>query len=93
MMGFVWLDERHSSPVTKLSDDHLHGLEQEFLFLRSKTGVFLDPYSNTRLAPDHAKLLSEAIKANGPKSKGIKRFAAMLDESVRSGRWIMALGD
>jgi hypothetical protein len=93
MVGFVWLDERHGRWVTQLSDDDLSRLEQELLSLRLKTGVFLDPYSDTRLAPDHAKLLSEAIKANPPKSKTIECFVAMLDESVRSERWIMALGD
>jgi hypothetical protein len=93
MIGFVWLDERHGRCVTQLSDHDVSGLEQELLALRSATGVFLDPYSDTRLAPDHAKLLFKAIKANGPKSEAIERFAAMLDESARSHRWIVALGD
>jgi hypothetical protein len=93
MPDFVWLDERHGSPVTQLSDEHLSGLKEELAFLTLKTGYFLDPYSTTRLAPDHARLLSKAIKANRQNSKAIERFVEMLDESVRSDRWIMVLGD
>ena len=93
MVDFVWLDERHGSWVAQLSDDELSGLKQELVFLELKTGYFLDPYSNTRLAPDHARLLSDAIKANRPKSKAIERFVTMLDESVLSDRWIMVVGD
>jgi hypothetical protein len=61
--------------------------------LQSKTGVHLVPYSDTRLAPDHARLLAEAIRAKRHRSPNIQRFLAALEESVQSDRWMLGVGD
>ena len=93
MMDLVWLDDRLGSPVVQLSDDDLSKLDQERAYLRSKTGVWLDPYSDTRLAPDHAKLLVNAIRSARHKGDNIDRLARALDQSVAMDRWLMAIGD
>jgi hypothetical protein len=93
MMDFVWLDDRHGSPVVQLNDDDWSELDQELAFLSSKTGVWLDPYSTTRLAPDHAKLLVDAIRSAQHKSDNIGNLVSALDQSVATDRWMLAIGD
>ena len=93
MLDFVWLDARQSACIAQLNEHDVSELQQELFILRSKTGVHIDPYSDTRLAPDHARLLSEAIRSSGRESPNIQRFLEALDESVRSDRWILAVGD
>lgn len=92
-MHFVWLDDRRGSPVVQLSDDDWSRLDQELLFLRSKTGVWLDPYSDTRLAPNHAKLLGDAIRSAQHKGDNIEKLLKALDQSVTMDRWMLAIGD
>ena len=93
MMYLVWLDDRLGSPVVQLSDDDLSKLDQERAFLRSKTGVWLDPYSDTRLAPDHAKLLAGAIRSAQHKGDSIEKLVRALDQCVTMDRWMLAVGD
>ena len=93
MMYFVWLDDRGGSPVVQLDDDDWAKLDQELAFLKSKTGVFLYPYSDTRLAPDHARLLVDAIRSAQHKGDNIEKLATMLDQSVAMDRWMLAVGD
>ena len=92
-MHFVWLDDRHGSPVVQLSFEDWSKLDQELAFLRSKTGVWLDPYSDTRLAPDHAKLLVDAIRSAQHKGDNIEKLVRALDQSVAMDRWMLAIGD
>jgi hypothetical protein len=92
-MQLVWLDDRRGSPVVQLSVDDWSELEQELTFLRSKTGVWLDPYSDTRLAPDHAKLLVNAIRSGRHGGDNIEKLVRALDQSVTMDRWILAIGD
>ena len=92
-MHFVWLDDRRGIPVVQLSGDDWSKLDQELVFLRSKTGVWLDPYSDTRLAPEHAKLLVDAIRSAQHKGDNIAKLVRALDQSVTMDRWILAIGD
>lgn len=92
-MHFVWLDDRRGSPVAQLSHDDWSKLDQELAFLRSKTGLWLDPYSDTRLAPDHAKVLVDAIRSAQHKGDSIEKLVRALDQSVAMDRWLLAIGD
>lgn len=93
MLDLVWLDDRRGSPVVQLSDHDLSELDQELVFLRSKTGVWLDPYSDTRLAPDHAKILVDAIRSAQHKGDNIEKLVRALDQCVTMDRWMLAIGD
>jgi hypothetical protein len=93
MMYFVWLEDRHSSPVVQLDFEDWTELRQEVAFLESKTGVYLDPYSDTRLAPDHAKLLMDAIRARPQRGDNIQKLVELLDQCVTTDRWMIAVGD
>jgi hypothetical protein len=92
-MHFAWLDDRRRSPIVQLSDDDWSQLDQELVLLSSKTGVWLDPYSDTRLAPDHAKLLVDAIRSAQHKGDNIEQLVRALDQSVTMDRWMLAMGD
>jgi hypothetical protein len=93
MLSFVWLDDRESGPIAELDDDDLATLQQELLTLKARAGVCLDPYSDTRLAPNHAKLLLEAMAKNPHISRNIEGFVTRLGECIRSDRWMLAVGD
>ncbi len=92
MLHFVWLDDRHGASIAQLSDADMSHLESALLFLKSETGVHLDTYSDTRLAPDHANLLLSAIGSDHH-VPNIKNLVAKLHESVRSNRWMLGVGD
>jgi hypothetical protein len=92
-MNFVWLEDRHRKPVVRLDFEDWSELRQEVAFLESKTGVYLDPYSDTRLAPDHAKLLVDAIRAGRRRGDNIQRLIDLLDQCVTTDRWMIAVGD
>jgi len=93
MMHLVWLDDRRGSSVVQISDDDWSKLDQELVFLRLKTGVWLDPYADTRLSPDHAKLLVDAIRSAQHKGDNIEKLVSALDQSVTMDRWMLAIGD
>lgn len=93
MIDLFWLDDRHGSPIFHISDSDWSELRQELVLLRSKTGVWLDPYVDTRLAPGHAKILVDAIRSARHKGGNIEKLASALDESVRLDRWMLAIGD
>jgi hypothetical protein len=93
MLWFVWLEDRSAGTVAKLDFSDWSELHEALALLKSKTGVWLDPYSDTRIAPDHAKLLVRAIRSKPYMNRSIETLARTLDESVSSNRWLLAIGD
>lgn len=45
-----------------LNDQLLSLLEPLFLQLKYRTGIVLDPYADTRLGPDHQRILIQAVQ-------------------------------
>jgi len=69
-----------------LNDDDFAKLSLAFTNLEKKSGVFIDPYADTRLSPDHAAILLSNIKSN-------KALMDMLKVSVSNSKWILVIGD
>ena len=93
MIDLVWLDDRRGTPAVQLSDEDWSMLDRELKFLKSKTGVGLDRYSDTRLAPDHAKILASAIRSAKHDGDKIEALLGVLDQSVTTDRWLLVVGD
>lgn len=56
--------------------DDIAPFEKGFAYLKSKTGVVIDPYGNTRLYPDHQRLLLAYWKDDDRPE--VRRFASYL---------------
>ena len=56
-----------------------------------KTGIYIDPYSDTRISPEHAKLLANSI--GNSKSSKIAKLVAMLNKAGEKSKWIIVLGN
>jgi hypothetical protein len=61
-MYLVWLDDRYGDPLVHISHDDWPSLSHAIKILQAKTGIQLDPYSDTRIYPDHAQILTEAVE-------------------------------
>jgi hypothetical protein len=92
-LDFAWLDDRSGRSDLSLSYEDWSRIRNELLFLKQKTGVWLDPYSNTRLSPDHARLLRDALQARTEKSEGVQELILKLDDAVKQSRWMLIIGD
>ena len=70
-------------------------LEPAFEFLKSKTGLFIDEYSDGKISPDHAKLLYQSIVEKIDVSSGSKLndFKDLLFGSFSQNSWIEYIGE
>ena len=62
-----------------------------FEFLRSKTGVEIDEYGDTRLYPDHQRLLLDYWKDD--LNLSVRKFAAFLTLAVNDNEVLLFIGD
>lgn len=92
-LEFYWLGEQKKTPRVTLNNRDTEAVFQAFENLKDRTGVFVDPYADTRIAPAHAKILYDCIEKTNADSDAIRRLLDLLDEAVKSGEWIIAIGD
>lgn len=91
---FTWLDGGDNSKKVFIDDDDYQLLNDAFTELESKSGVFVDQYSDTRLSPDHACILVKKISdLKTSPSSAILDLLEMLKSSVENSQWILILGD
>lgn len=62
-----------------------------FNHLRAKTGVFIDPYGDSRLYPDHQRLL--AAFWHKSKEPEIQAFLAYMTQSIQDDYTLLFIGD
>jgi len=93
-VDFTWLDKQSGIDKVSLSESDFEILAPALSVLKAKTGLQIDPYSDTRVGPSHASLLLEQIKSNHL-DKGIQlyKLVEMLMNSVKKSRWILVIGD
>ena len=89
------LDYYYDAPEGRVSgalaDADLALCVPAFTILEKKTGVFIDPYGDTRLYPDHARIVLAALPdAN---AEGILAFRRNLESAVQNRSVIHFLGD
>lgn len=92
-LDFHWVGEQKQPPRVTLNDRDIEAILRAFENLKDRTGVFVDSYADTRIAPEHAKILYEGIENIKADSDTIRRLLNLLDEAVKSGEWIIAVGD
>lgn len=92
-LEFYRLGEQKPSPRVTLEFRDYEAIRRAFEDLKDRTGVFVDPYADTRIAPEHAKILYDGIENEKADSDAIRRLLNLLDEAVKSGEWIIAIGD
>jgi hypothetical protein len=89
-------DVKRKNRIFFLEDEDMATLSQVFNELDKKTGVTVDPYSNTRLYVDHLSLLSKLITEqlrNGHPNKRLKAFKDFLDKMIPEGEALCFQGD
>jgi len=66
-------------------------LEDGFNYLKSKTGVYIDPYGTTRLYPEHQQIILDFW--NNSNSDEIKFFCKFLTQSIKDKQVLLFVGD
>ncbi|WP_336282325.1 hypothetical protein [Cronobacter dublinensis] len=85
-------DDSGNGPSLILNGRVVRKLEDAFLFLKEKTGVYVDPYGKTRIYPEHQKILIKYLKSKN-KDDDITAFVAFLSSSMSQDEVIIADGD
>lgn len=92
-LEYNWTDAKPDEHDNSLPYEDWEIIEPAIETLETKTGVFIDPYSDTRLSDDHAVLLYELIIQNvANPSARILELCNVLQESKKSGRWLFFIG-
>ncbi|AWQ48547.1 hypothetical protein WCU37_15320 [Serratia marcescens] len=92
MLDFSYLsDTDGSKPSVILNDKKVQLIESSLLYLKGKTGVYVDPYGKTRIYPDHQKILISHLLDN--KDEDIKKLVSLFIEAVSLDEVIIADGD
>ncbi|MEP3225202.1 MAG: hypothetical protein ABJO01_04455 [Parasphingorhabdus sp.] len=91
---YNWTDKRADESDITFPYKDWQIIEPAIESLKSRTGIYIDPYADTRLSNDHAVLLRKLIaeNVNNP-SPEITKLCGMLAESGQTGRWLLFLGD
>ncbi|BDR57662.1 hypothetical protein [Xylocopilactobacillus apicola] len=92
MLDFSYLsDTDGSKPSLALKDKTIQLLEDAFLDLKEKTGIYIDPYGKTRIYPAYQKILLDYLSDN--KDEEIKKLVTFFAESICQDEVIVADGD
>lgn len=89
------LDFYYDSPqgrITGALQDKTHTqLADALANLQQKTGVILAPYADSRLYPDHARLLAPFIEETA--SPEVLQFQSVLHHAAQCGATLYFIGD
>ena len=92
MLNFSYLsDTDGSKPSLFLNDKSAELLNDAFLYLEKKTGIYIDPYGTTKVYPDHQKILINYLLDN--ENNEIKKLLAYFREAISQDEVILADGD
>lgn len=97
MLDVYFLTDYDHRQNSSLKKDRRFGLDNYdlfkpgFEFLRSKTGVGIDEYGDTRLYPDHQRFLLEYWKDE--KNERVRRFASFLLQAINENETLLFIGD
>lgn len=92
-LEFSWLNNKPKKNLM-VDENCINLLGSSFEALKQKTGIHIDQYSDHKLSPEHANiLLSEMNKLEFIKNYQFDQLKLMFNESVKSSKWILILGD
>ena len=93
-LDFSWTGLKRGNVEVTLEGTSLSLVEPAFNELQRCTGIIVDPYGDSRISPDHARLLMESIAASGAVSDSdVRGLLEMLERAVRDDEWIFVEGD
>lgn len=93
-IDFTWLDKQNGPDKVTLTDSSFKRIEKALNKLKEKTGLFVDPYSDTRISPDHAQLLQTLIiDSCSERTDELEALEDMLRKSAEKSWWILVEGD
>jgi hypothetical protein len=91
---FTWLDKQNGPEKIALTDAGYNKIEKALGKLQEKTGLFIDPYSDTRVSPEHSQLLQRLlIDEHVDKADDLLHLRDMLRQSSENSWWILVVGD
>ena len=94
-LDFYWLDDRKKEELLLTLDEGLLAVSQDaFTRLWEETGIYVDPYSDTRISSTHAKIIFETLNLSGDsKHNALCKFRKILKEASENEKTIFAVGD
>lgn len=80
-------DRTRGQPLYSLPERRLDALGPALATFEARTGVCVDPYGTTRLAPTQLRLLATLVE------QGDLELAAFLEATAAAGKGLVAEGD
>lgn len=78
----------------EITHDDWFSIQGSFVFLKSKSGIWIDPYTTLKLSPNHSKTLSDSIaQSESVLNERIARLQKILLTSYAENKWIYVDGD
>ena len=87
---------RKDEVLISLSDNDFNILFPYFEKLNNKVGIFIDEYSDSKLSPEHIKILLNFLKKDIKhltKYPNIKNLIDLLIRASANKKWIEVIGD
>lgn len=92
MLDFSYLsDSDGSKPSLILHDKTIRKLESPFLYLKEKTGIYIDPYGKTKIYPEHQRILINYMAKI--KDADVIKFTYFLIKASDENEIVIADGD
>ena len=93
-ISYNYMDAAKDEPDQILVFHDWELIEPALVALKAKSGVEIDPCSDTRFSDDQAVLLSQLIERLAKEhSIGVSNLSQILSESGKTGRWLLFVGD
>jgi hypothetical protein len=90
----IHLPNNTTTPLFTITDELYNTLTSSLTTFEEKTGIFIDPYGDTRLSHQHAALLLKIINEEvANKQPAVTAFAGFLEQISRSQTDAMLIGD
>ncbi|OCG19405.1 hypothetical protein A9G29_03295 [Gilliamella sp. Fer2-1] len=92
MLDFSYLSDQDGSKSSLvLNDKKAQLLDHAFTYLRQKTGIMIDPYGQTRIYPDHQKILINLLHQHNDSE--IQKLVLLFKQASSEDEIILADGD
>jgi hypothetical protein len=87
-----WLKtEPREQPLIVIDDALLNFMAAAVDLLEKKSGVYVDPYGTTPIAPAHAAILVNGLE--DAETREASALVRILNQAVKEDRWLVAEGD
>lgn len=94
IMDVFWLDDSKQIELVKIEFGEYQRVFRHVEELSKMTGVFIDPYGDTRLSPEHAHILRKLILEDRSLDGSMNsNLLEVLREAESEDRWLLFSGD